>query len=102
MTTLKNTTKAGQAIINDYNRTIRNGRQNIWQAYARPSHRKVSTYEEIVKRASETEGYNHDLSVCGANSSFYSTVYSFTDEAGKTFIVKDTHTNTYIVEKGEN
>ena len=98
MTTIKNTTKAGQAIINEFNYYQSKGRRGIYEAYGSPSSRKVNSYNEIERRASETNGYNHDLTVAGAGSHFFSTLYSFCDEVGKMFIVKDTASNTYIVE----
>lgn len=96
MTTIKENTKAGQAIINDYLRTMRNGKKTIYQAYGRPSSTKVESYNAIEKRAVETDGYQHDLSVCGAGSHFFSTIYSVI-ENGTKYIIKDTKCNVYKV-----
>lgn len=97
MKTIKAGTKAGQAIIADYNRFAGTSR-SIFTAYGKPSTAKVCAYLDIEKRAKETAGYRNDLAVCGAGSSYFSTIYSFVDEIGKLFIVKDTASNTYIVE----
>ena len=95
MTKVNKGTQKANDIIRDLD--YRTNWTSIWSAYDRPSVTKVRTYEDIQRRAWETEGYNHDLHICGANSSFYSTVYSYTQD-GKTYVVKDTHCNTYIVE----
>ena len=95
MKELKNTTKAAQAIINEFNRANRQ-RKTIYQAYSKPSYRKVSAYNEIAHRASNTPGYNNDLTVSGTSSNFFSTLYSYT-EAGKTYLIKDTASNIYKV-----
>ena len=97
MTEIKNTTKAGQAIISEYKYNTNKGRRTIYQAYSRPSYRKVNAYNEIARRANETAGYNNDLTVSGKSSNFFSTLYSYT-EAGKTYIIKDTANNIYKVE----
>ena len=94
MTTIKNTTKAGKAIISDL---YRNGEANIFEAYGRPSIYKINAFKEIENRANNTPGYNHDLHICGAGSHFFSTVYSYTNESGDLVIVKDTASNTYMV-----
>lgn len=94
-TDVKNTTQKAQGIIWDYEHAQRNPK-TIWQAYGRPSEIKVRTYNAIMERAHNTSGYNHDLSVSGAGSHNYSTVYSYT-ENGVTYIVKDTKANTYRV-----
>jgi hypothetical protein len=93
MTDVKATTQKGKAIIWDYDHA---NHQTIWDAYNRPSSTKVSTYLDIKDRAEATEGYNYDLSVAGAGSNFYSTVYSYT-ENGALNIIKDTYANTYRV-----
>lgn len=94
MTEIKNTTKAGQAILSDYNRPT--AARTIYEAYGRPSAAKVRAYEDIARRAADTPGYNHDLKVCGAGSHFFSTVYSYTED-GTTYVIKDTPSNTYKV-----
>lgn len=94
MIEVKHTTKKAQEIISDLNRS---GAYDIFEAYDRPSCYKVSAWQEIVKRANDTAGYNYDLHICGANSSFFSTVYSYTTESGEKVIIKDTASNTYKV-----
>lgn len=94
MTKINANTKKGQSIINALDRR---GYRDIYDAYQRPSSAKVRSFEEIQKRAWETEGYNHDLKVTGANSSFYSTVYSST-VGNVTTVVYDTYADTYVVE----
>ena len=68
--------------------------RDIYSAYKNPSSYKVRTFNAIRERATETPGYNHDLHIVGASSHFYSTIYTYT-ENGVTYIVKDTHANTY-------
>ena len=71
---------------------------DVESAYrTRPSYDKISSFNKIWQRAHQTKGYNHDLKVVSANCYFYSTMYSFTDEKGWTFIVYDTHANTYLI-----
>jgi hypothetical protein len=98
-TRLNPSTKKAAAIVSEW-RYNRNRHESIHDAYGRPSYRKVSTYNDIERRANDTPGYNHDLTVTGANSSFYSTIYSFTDEEG-THIIKDTASNVYEVVTNE-
>lgn len=94
MTKVKANTQKGQSIIRDlqYNRNV----TDIYDAYGRPSAEKVRTFRDIERRAENTEGYNGDLHITGAGSSFYSTIYSYTVD-GITTIVKDTYANTYCV-----
>lgn len=96
MTKVKNTTKAGQAIINTFNNK-RWHKGSIYEAYNNPSSAKKNAYYEIECRAYSTDGYNHDLTVVGASSHFFSTMYSYTDEQG-THIVYDTHSDTKVVD----
>ena len=72
-------------------------KRDIYDAYGRPSHEKVRTFEAIRERALDTPGYNGDLHISGAGSSFYSTVYSVTID-GTTYAIKDTYANTFITE----
>ncbi len=72
-------------------------KRDIHDAYGRPSVYKVRSFEAIRDRALNTPGYNGDLHISGAGSSFYSTVYSVTAD-GQTWIIKDTYANTYITE----
>lgn len=90
----KGTQKAA-GMIRDlgYNATCR----DIFDAYDRPSVYKVRSFEAIKSRGLNTPGYNGDLHISGAGSSFYSTVYSVTED-GRTWIIKDTYANTYITE----
>lgn len=72
--------------------------RNLYEAYrSKVSAEKYASFNQIEQRAMRTDGYNHDLKVTGASSWFYSTMYTFTDEHGWTFIVYDTHSNTYLV-----
>lgn len=93
MTTINKGTKKALAIISDLKRP---GARSIYEAYGRPSYRKVNAFNAIHERALATEGYNNDLHISGAGSSFFSTVYSFTVN-GITTIIKDTPSNTYAV-----
>lgn len=72
--------------------------EDLHQAYrGAVSSEKYHTFDDIWFRATQTEGYNHDLKVTAASSWFYSTMYSFTQE-DITYVVYDTHANTYIFE----
>lgn len=72
--------------------------ENLGQAYrGKVSQEKMDTFNDIWFRAHHTEGYNHDLKVVASSSWYYSTMYSFTRD-GKTYVVYDTHANTYIFE----
>lgn len=95
MTTIKKGTRKAQEMFNDLGRNTLC--TSIYDAYDRPSQRKVETFTEIRQRAWDTDGYNHDLHVFGHNTSTYSTIYSYTQD-GKTYIVKDTKSYTYITE----
>ena len=88
----KNTKKAAQIIADTFNNL-----GSIFDAYVRPSSRKVFAYKEIERRAEATPGYNYDLHVCAAGCQTFSTTYTYTD-AGKTYVVKDTPSYTYLVE----
>ena len=92
---IKNTTKKARAIIDTFNSNYWN-RGTIWEAYQKPSSTKVRAYEEILRRALDTEGYNHDLRITGASCHFFSTMYSYTDSEG-THIVYDTPSNVVEV-----
>ena len=93
-TKIKATTKAGQRIIWEFNNIYSGG---IYDAYDRPSRRKVHAYEEIRDRAKQTSGYNFDLRVVGKSSHFFSTIYSVKNDDGTTSIIKDTANNIYEV-----
>lgn len=72
--------------------------KNLFEAYSsKVSKEKYNTFNEIAQRAMNTEGYNHDLKVVAASSSYYSTMYSFTLK-DITFIVYDTYNNTFVIE----
>lgn len=71
---------------------------DLYNAYrGTVSHEKYRTFNDIWFRAKQTEGYNDDLKVVATSSWFYSTMYSFTQDA-RTFVVYDTHANTYMFE----
>lgn len=84
--------------------------RSIFHAYATPSHAKIDSYETIKRDYETHEGvhvvnikgvstvlqYNDDLRVTGASSHFYSTIASFyAPKTGDTWLVKETHANTY-------
>lgn len=72
--------------------------EDLSEAYrGKVSADKNKSFNDIWFRAKQTEGYNDDLKVTGANTSFYSTMYSFTVD-NQTNVVYDTHANTYIFE----
>lgn len=97
MTDIKNTTQKALGIIADWNRATSRAAKSIFEAYGKPSSAKINAYFEIKKRAEETAGYNKDLTICGAGSHYFSTIYSYSED-GKTYIVKDTAANTYRVQ----
>ena len=94
MTTIKNTTKKAAAIIACLTYDL----GDIYSAYKRPGETNIKAYEAIKERACNTPGYNNDLHVCGAGSHNFSTIYTYTDESGKTYAIKDTRDNIYRVE----
>ena len=93
MTEIKNTTRKAKEIINDSHRA---GYPTIYDAYGRPSARKVAIAKEIEARATSTPGYNHDFRIIAACSHFFSTIYSYM-ENGHRIIIKDTPSYTYKV-----
>lgn len=96
MTKVNKGTKKYESILWTWNNC--NKGANLYQAYAtRVSQEKYDTFDAIKRRAHNTMGYNCDLKVVAASSWFYSTMYSYT-ENGTTFVVYDTHANTYIIE----
>lgn len=94
MVEVKNTTQKGKQIISECKSY---GIGDIFNAYNRPSPRKIRAYQEIEARANNTAGYNYNLHVIGANCHNFSTGYTYQDENGNHYAVKDTQTNTYIV-----
>lgn len=96
MIKVKNTTKAAKAIIAQFHSDYWN-KGTIYDAYNKPSSRKIRAYEDIEDRARSTEGYNYDLKVVAAGCQTFSTMYSYTDAEG-THIVYDTATYTRVVD----
>lgn len=85
----------------------------IWSRYERPSQNKVDAWNDIVslynsnigvhsvkiKGVEHTLQYNYDVKMVGASSHFFSTIASFEDlDDGKTYLIKETHCNTYMCE----
>ena len=94
MTKINPGTKKADAMIWEWKNCFKG--RTVTDAYGRCSYRKIESFQNIMSRCAETEGYNNDLKVTSAGSHFYSTMYSFTTEAG-TFIVKDTASNIFIL-----
>lgn len=86
----ENTKKAAEIIADTFNDL-----GSIFEAYGSCSAAKREAWKEIEARALATPGYNHDLHVCGRYTSNFSTVYTYTDENGATYAVKDTKSYTY-------
>ena len=93
MKAIKAHTALGQQIIKECTRTG----NDLFTAYEKPSHKKITAWLEIQERAKATPGYNNDLHIIGHSYHNYSTGYTYT-ENGKTYAVKDTKSYTYIVE----
>ena len=85
----------------------------IYTRYVRPSEAKIRAWENIKSAyildngvhqiyfngALHTLQYNYDLRVAGTSSNFFSTIASFEDiDTGKTYLIKETHANTYMCE----
>lgn len=70
---------------------------SIYDAYGKPSAKKVSIWKAIEKRAKETASYNDDLRVVSRNGYLFSTMYSYTTD-GTTYIVYDTKSETKVAE----
>ena len=94
MTQVNAGTKKAQYLISEFKNCF--VASHITGAYYKPSYAKLSSFRQIERRALATEGYNYDLKVTSATSQHYSTMYSYTTESGETYIVKDTHANTYV------
>ena len=92
-TEIKKNTKKAAEMIADTARDL----GSIYQAYGRCSANKVRAWQDIKERAEKTPGYNNDLHLCSKSTSFFTTVYTYTD-GGKTYIVKDTPTYVYRTE----
>ena len=89
-------TKEGKSIIALFNSDYWN-KGTIYDAYNKPSSRKIQAYTAILNRARGTEGYNHDLKVVAAGCQTFSTMYSYTDAEG-THVVYDTKCYTRVVD----
>lgn len=96
MTTVKAGTKKAEAMMWEFRNCFKGS--SIEEAYGRASQAKKASFEEIERRAWNTDGYNHDLKITGKNTTQYSTMYSYTTAEGITYIVKDTRSNTYILQ----
>ena len=94
MVQVKADSKTGQALIWEFDHC--NKGATLAEAYTRASDAKIASFEKILRRAWETDGFNRDLKVTSRNTSFYSTMYSFSDEDG-TYLVKDTKSKTLVV-----
>lgn len=93
MTDIKRGTKTAEAIINIFSDKKWSNKGNIWEAYGKPSAKKVNIWKAIEKRAKETDGYNDDLRVVSRNGYVFSTIYSYTQN-DVTYIVYDTKSDT--------
>lgn len=93
MTRIKNTTKAGKGIIAIYEDRQWSDKGSIYDAYATPSSRKVAIWNDIERRANDTQGYNHDLRVVSRNTYMFTTIYTYTDSEGIHYIY-DTPSDT--------
>lgn len=97
MKQIKNGTKEAQSIIAVFNDKKWSNKGSIYDAYGKPSAKKVSIWKAIEKRAKETAGYNDDLRVVSRNGYLFSTMYSYTTD-GTTYIVYDTKSETKVAE----
>ena len=82
-TMLKETTKKAQSLVL-WDAKSNYGYCDIYDAYERPSVYKVRSFERIRERAYNTNGYNHDLRVCGKNCMSYTTMYTSRKTAKRT------------------
>ena len=94
MTEINPGTKKADTMIWEWKNCFKG--RSVSDAYGRCSSAKMSSYRMILERAISTDGYNGDIKVTSANCHFYSTMYSFTTDAG-TYIVKDTASNIFIL-----
>lgn len=84
--------------------------RTLYDAYVTPSHAKIDSFKAIKRDYQSNEGvhvviingvstvlqYNDDIRVTGATSHFYSTIASFYEpKTGETWLIKETHANTY-------
>jgi len=97
MREIKKWTKEAESINAIFNDKKWSNKGSIYDAYGKPSAKKVSIWKAIEKRAKETAGYNDDLRVVSRNGYLFSTMYSYTID-GKTYIVYDTKSDTKMTE----
>jgi len=97
MREIKKWTKEAESINAIFNDKKWSNKGSIYDAYGKPSAKKVSIWKAIEKRAKETAGYNDDLRVVSRNGYLFSTMYSFTVD-GTTYIVYDTKSDTKMTE----
>ena len=94
MTKINANTKKAEAMIWEWENCYKG--RNVDEAYGSCSYAKKSSFDNILERCLNTEGYNGDLKVTSKNSSYYSTMYSISNAEGD-FLVKDTYADTYIL-----
>lgn len=95
MTRVNNGTKMADSMIWRWEHC--NKGRTVEDAYrTRPSAAKISSYNDILSRCLETEGYNGDIKVVSASNFVYTTMYSVTNSEG-TFLIMDTKADTYIL-----
>lgn len=101
MITVNPKTKEAQGIISLFKDDKWSNKGSIYEAYGRPSATKVAVWNDIVQRAANTQGYNHDIRVTSCNTYRFSTMYSYTNDEG-TFIIYDTPSYTKQVKMEED
>lgn len=80
--------RAWQGIIDDY--TFNDC------LYIDVNDRKIQCKTVLIQGKKHYIKYNGDIAIVGASSHFFSTIASFDDlETGQTWLVKETHCNTY-------
>lgn len=88
-TYLNYTTQQAQRFIYRYDKS---NKHTIYEAYNSPSTEKVQTFYELVEKMKELGG--RDMRITGAGSNYYSCAYLL-DEDSDTYLIYETHANTY-------
>ena len=92
VTPINPTTKKAEHMIHAYEKSTAS---TIWQAYGKPSDRKVSAYQKIVKEMSEAKGYG--MRITGAGSDIFSCAYVLKDPEGHRYLIYHTPSNRFAI-----
>ena len=92
VTFVKQSTQAGQRMINAW---LKSTKENIYQAYKKPSATKVDAFNDIEKEMKEACG--HSLRMTGAGSDYFSCAYKVDNIDGDTYLIYHTPMYRYAI-----